>query len=365
MRIVHFDSDSLGTPYAGGQARRTHEINKRLAARHDVTVITAGHSGLRDETIDGVRYVRMLALPHPANFISYFIELVPRALLARADILVEDFSSPLTASCLPAIVRRPVVGVASYLFGKQAAQRYHLPIDRWEAFAIGRYRNLIALTATQEAQLREHSPLAHIRVIPNGADDDAFANPWIGNEPYIAFMGRLDWTMKGLDLLLETAAALPADLPLRIAGDGPGRQRLEHEIDDRGLRARVQTLGRLEGAERMRFLARARAMAFTSRYENQSLVGLDALAVGIPVVAFDVASSRELFADCAILIPAFDTAAFAQALGRLATDDRQARARSSAARQRAAAFTWNSAARSQEMFYGDILALAARAREPF
>jgi glycogen synthase len=363
VRILHFDSDSLGTPYAGGQARRTYEINSRLARRHEVTVVTAGYPTLRDETVDGVRYVRMLPLPHPANFIWYFIEIGPRALLAQADIIVEDFSAPLSASGLPLLVRRPVVGVASYLFGKQAAQRYHLPIDRWETAAIGRYRNLIALTRLQETQLRACSPRANIRIIPNGADDEAFANPWIGDDKYVAFIGRLDWEMKGLDLLLDAAGTLPEGLPLKIAGDGPGRARLEAAIDVRGLRSRVTTLGRLEGAQRHRFLAHAKALAFTSRYENQSLVGLDALAVGVPTVAFDVDSSRELFGDAAILIPPFDSASLGAALADLATTPSRAQGLSATARARATAFTWNNAARDQEQFYGDILAREARARE--
>lgn len=355
MRIVHFDSDSLGTPYAGGQARRTHEINKRLAQRHEITVVTAGFKTLHDETIDGIRYRRMLALPHPMNFIWYFVELMPRALVAHTDLIVEDFSSPLTASGLPSMSRTPVIGVASYLFGKQAAQRYHLPIDRWEAAMVARYRHLVALTHVQEGQLRARAPAANIRIIPNGADDEAFAYPWVGDEEYVAFIGRLDWNMKGLDLLLDVAARLPEGLPLAIAGDGPGRDRLERAIDERGVRARVRTLGRLEGVQRHRFVARARALAFTSRYENQSLVGLDALAVGVPIVAFDVESSRELFADAAALVHAFDTDAFAAALVQLASDASRAQALSATARARATIFTWNIAARDQEQFYTDVL----------
>jgi glycosyltransferase involved in cell wall biosynthesis len=359
MRIVHFNADSLGAPYAGGQARRAHEINKRLARRHDITVVTAGYRALRDETIDGVHYRRMLALPHPINFIWYFVELVPRALLLKADLIVEDFSSPLTASGAPPLVRPPVIGVASYLFGKQAAQRYHVPIDRWEALMIGRYRHIIALTHGEEAQLRASAPNANIRIIPNGADDDAFANPWVGDADYIAFIGRLDWNMKGLDLLLDAATRLPASLPLWIAGDGPGRDRLEHAIDERGMRGHVRTLGRLDGAARHRFLARAKALAFTSRYENQSLVGLDALAIGVPVVAFDVDSSNELFGEAAAIVPAFDVDAFATTLAQLASDASRAQGLSAAAHARATAFTWNNAARDQEEFYGDVLAREA------
>jgi glycosyltransferase involved in cell wall biosynthesis len=360
MRILHFDSDSLGTPYSGGQARRTYEINKRLAQRHEVTVVTAGFKTLRRQCIDGIQYIRMLSLPHPMNFIWYFVELLPRALLARADVIVEDFSSPLTASAAPLLLRRrPIVGIASYFFGRQAAQRYRLPIDRWEASAVGVYRNLIALSQTQAEQLRRFAPRADIKVIPNGADDEAFAHPWCGDQPYVAFIGRLDAHMKGLDLLLQASRELPGDLLLRIAGDGPGRRWLEREIAVRGLSARVAVVGRLEGGARHDFLAHAKALAFSSRYENQSLVGLDALAIGVPTVAFDVPSSRELFSGAALLIEPFDVGAFGRALARVASESAVACSLSSAAKIRAQGFRWDVSARTQEQFYSDVLAAGA------
>jgi len=243
--------------------------------------------------------------------------------------------------------------------GQQVAQRYHLPVDRWEAFAVASYRHLIALTDTQSGQLRSLAPRAEIRVIPNGPDYDARAHPWQGDEPYVAFLGRLDWWTKGLDLLLEAARELPNGLSLKIAGDGPARDRLQREIVSRGLSDRVHTIGFLDGSNRHVFLARAKALAFSSRYENQSLVGLDALAIGVPIVAFDVPSSRELFAGSAVLTPPFDSHAFGRALTDLASDNTREAALSSQARARAETFSWDKAAAAQEQYYNDILTQTA------
>jgi glycogen(starch) synthase len=360
MNIVHFDVDALGAPYAGGQARRTFEINRRLAARHEVTVITAGHSSLHAETIAGVRYVRMAALPHPANFMWYFLEIIPRAVRAKADLLAEDFCAPFSATGLPAFVKPPVVAIASNLFAAQTTRKYHLPFDRIEAAMIGRYRNLIALTATQSAVLQRSAPRAAIRIIPNGADPGAFNAPWTGEEDYVAFLGRLDPDQKGLDLLLDVAAQLPEGLQLRIAGAGKGEGWLRNEIASRKLGVRVRFVGKLEGQDRHLFLARAKAMALTSRYENQPLVGLDALAIGVPIVSFDIAGLRDVFADCAVFVEAFDTRRFADALVALAQNRERAAALSQRARQRGALFTWDEAARAQEKFYEDIVAAGQR-----
>jgi glycogen(starch) synthase len=364
MRILHFNADALDAPYGGGQARRAHEINKRLAVRHEITVVSAGHTSLRSECRDGVRYLYTLPLPHPVNFVWYFAELPWRACISRVDLIVEDFSSPFTASGVPLVVRRPVIGVASYLFGSQAARRYRLPIDRWEAFAVARYRHIIALTPGQQERLKLWAPGSDIRVIPNAADDEAFASPWRGDGDYIAFVGRFDWRMKGLDLLLDAVPFLPEGFSVRIAGGGPGTAWLEREVGRRRLGARVHLVGRLDGASRHEFVRRARVLAFPSRYENQSLVALDAMAIGAPIVAFDTPSSRETFVDAAWLVPAFDAAAFGRALATVASDARQAQALAQTARARGAAFTWDAAARAQEEMYCEVVGAHAAPPTP-
>lgn len=355
MRIVHFDADALGAPYSGGQARRTFEVNRRLAKRHDITVVTAGHPSLRSEVVEGIRYVRALPMAHPFNFAWYFVEVVPRAIVARADVVVEDFSFPLTTAGLPFFVRAPVVGIASYFFGARFSKRYHVPVADWERFALPRYRHIIALTRRQRDTIAALAPSSDVRVIGNGADDDAFANPWTGGGGYVAFLGRLDWDMKGLDLLLDAAAALPENLPVRIAGDGPARTRLEHAISQRGLGSRVSLVGVLRGSDRHRFLANAEVLAFTSRFENQSLVALDSMAIGVPTVAFDADAMPEIFGGCADLVPPWDTAALSDALVRLATDPVRARSMSTRSIIHAERFRWDVTASRQESLYEELV----------
>ena len=362
MRIVHFDADSLGAPYAGGQARRTFEIDRLLARRHDVTVITAGHPSLRPVTVDGVRYARMLPLPYPLNVADYFAEIVPRAWLARADILVEDFAVPLGPSGLPAFVRRPVVAVASFLFARELSRKYRMPFDRWERRALARYRYIVALTQTHAAALKTVATRAQVRVIPNGADGAAFAHRWTGEGGYVAFLGRLDTGQKGVDLLLDAAQRLPGGLRVRIAGDGPAHSWLRTEIERRGLNARVELVGRLDGDARHQFLARAAVVAFPSRYETQGLVLLDALAMGAPVVAFGIDAVRETLGEAGILVEPFDVDAFAAALRHMAGDRDAASLLSARAGERGTAFRWETAAQAQEQFYESVLDLTGRTR---
>lgn len=355
MRIVYFDIDSLGAPYGGGQARRTYEVARRIARHHDVTVVTAGHPSLSAGEYGGVRYERMLPLPFPANFFWYFAEIMPRGLMANCDLIVESFSVPFTASLLARLSRIPVIGVSNFLFAAEMSKKYHLPLDRIEAAAIEPFRYVIALSEAQRVHIAARAPNAEITVIPNGADERAELFPWTGRGGYVAFMGRLDVNQKGLDYLLDAAAALP-ETEFRIAGEGPDQSRLRAETARRGLTNRVTLLGTLSGDERHQFLADASVLAFPSRYEGQSLVLLDAVTIGVPVVAFDIAANAEVLQSAAVLVSAFDSAAYAQALRNLHTDLARKNSVSSAERSLSERYRWEKIAEAEERFYERVLA---------
>ena len=60
MRILHIDPDDIENPLSGGGPRRTYEIYRRLAARHEIVVLTPTFSGSTKEKVrDGVRYLRL------------------------------------------------------------------------------------------------------------------------------------------------------------------------------------------------------------------------------------------------------------------------------------------------------------------
>jgi glycosyltransferase involved in cell wall biosynthesis len=116
-----------------------------------------------------------------------------------------------------------------------------------------------------------------------------------GNDPTVAFVGRMT-VLKGGDLLVEAIAHAMAQLRIRIRllliGDGPQRANWERLAADRGVDC--ASLGWLTGGERWTALRRASVLAVPSTWpEPFGLVGLEAAALGIPAVAFDVGGVRE------------------------------------------------------------------------
>lgn len=98
-------------------------------------------------------------------------------------------------------------------------------------------------------------------------------------DPSWLFVGRLT-PEKGIDRLVD---GWPAEVPLRIVGEGPLRPALARSAAGK----RVELLGSLPRAEVMGQMRRSFGLVLPSRwYETFGLTYMEALAVGLPTLAF-------------------------------------------------------------------------------
>jgi glycosyltransferase involved in cell wall biosynthesis len=172
--------------------------------------------------------------------------------------------------------------------------------------------------------------MERIRVVPNAAllpPLPASRSPV--THDVVTVCRLVPW--KGVDRLIRIAAA--SGRSLLVVGEGPDRPRLEALAWDRG--AKVTFLGRRPRAEVPALIASARVFALASDYEGFPHVVLEAMAVGVPVVAFDAGGTGEAVSDgeTGLLAPAGDDAMLAAALARvLDTPDLAARLVANAAK---------------------------------
>ncbi len=160
----------------------------------------------------------------------------------------------------------------------RAAGTFRRDVHRYLALT-GFARNLL---------VRDGYPTDRIGVAPNSVADPGEPPPRGGSLGYVVFMGRFV-PEKGLDTLLTAWQAL--DVPLKIAGDGPGRAAVERAA---GGGSTVEYVGWLDAGAQQTLLAGAGALVFPSTwYEGQPLVLLQAMAHGIPVVSSDIANIEE------------------------------------------------------------------------
>ena len=143
-------------------------------------------------------------------------------------------------------------------------------------------------------ELLERAGLAGALPVSNGTDlpvGEARAATGAGRgeaEPTVLFVGRLDREKHVEDLLRATAAhGGGRALRVEVVGDGPCRGAWTALAASLGVAGRVSFLGHLDEGELAAARERAGVFVMPGTAELQSLATLEAMAVGLPVVAAD------------------------------------------------------------------------------
>jgi glycosyltransferase involved in cell wall biosynthesis len=246
-----------------------------------------------------------------------------------------------TALCLPGIV-------ASERSVESAKPRWRVRTDRL-TWRLAHRWTVNAASVADVLRTRERVDHRRIDVIPTGIDlarfeprprDRDFRTvQGVGDtEPLLVCVGRLD-RYKGHDHLVEAFAALIRERPrarLLLVGDGRFREALTVQVRSAGLSDRVRFTGALGDVRP----ALAAADVFVQASDEEGLPGavLEAMAMGLPVVATDVGGTREAVDDgvTGLLVPPRDASALATAVRRLLDDPELGARFGSFARKRAA-----------------------------
>jgi sugar transferase (PEP-CTERM/EpsH1 system associated) len=192
----------------------------------------------------------------------------------------------------------------------------------------------------------------------NGIDlaDFDFHGP--ATEPVAIAVARLS-PEKDFPTLLRAVATAAQSVPrlkLRIVGDGPERSRLEALSRELGIGERVEFLGERHDVPAL--LAQAGFFVTSSLTEGLSLTLLEAMAVGLPVIATSVGGNPEVVLDGVTgrLVPAGDAAALAQALVMFCHEPECWRDYGVAGRERVEThFDIRRVARDYEKLYAELL----------
>jgi len=140
----------------------------------------------------------------------------------------------------------------------------------------------------------------------------------------IIFVGRLS-EQKDPILLLRAFESLPEEVGARanieIIGEGPLLKKVEKAIRDLKLEHLVKLRGNLPREEVLLALKEADIFVLTTNYEGFPRTILEAMSVGLPVIASDVGGVREAITpECGILVPRGNKNALILALKNLISD---------------------------------------------
>lgn len=224
---------------------------------------------------------------------------------------------------------------------------------------------LVAVSQQVKQELMEYLtiPPQKIRVILNGVDLQEFCPGQVQRTslglpegmPLALFVGDIRTYIKNLDTVLKALQQVPA-LHLAVAGDTQNSPfpalTAQLGVDDR-----VHFLGfRRDIPQLMRA---ADLFVFPSRYEACSLVLLEALASGLPIVTTQTAGGCELVTpDCGIVLPnPNDAEALGSALRELIKDPDRLRCMGRAGRYVAEHHSWETMAQKYLQLFEELATL--------
>ncbi|MCP3914501.1 MAG: glycosyltransferase family 4 protein [bacterium] len=155
--------------------------------------------------------------------------------------------------------------------------------------------------------------------------------------PVIGTAARLALPDKGVDYLLTALGKMRDPVHCVIAGTGPAEDWLREKARAEGLEEHVHFAGWMRPEEIEALYARADVVVMPSVWDEPfGLVGIEAMAHGTPVVAFEVGGVAEWLSAGVggWLVPRGDTVALARAIERLARDGDLARLIAAAGKRR-------------------------------
>jgi glycosyltransferase involved in cell wall biosynthesis len=330
----------MSVPYAvGGGEVRYALLSRELAKRgHEVTWLSMRQRESPDEEmIDGVRHVhrgpRIASPPSRPLFamLRFMVTAFWHVLTHRYSIIDCQTYAPLPAVWLACLLSRQKMVATihdvsrgtdgqwmtnrwGWLTGFAETTLYRIP-----------YGTIIAVSqSTADALVRRWGvTAARVHVVPNGIELPS--EPAAGVAPQrdidLIYAGRFVPT-KNIGDLIEVVGSLHADGTVgrvTLVGEGPLWEEMVVRARNAGLADVIEFTGRMANAEVLDRLRRAKVFFHASSREGFPVVMVEAMACGLPVVAYRIPGVVDVIDDgiTGVLVTEHDTQAHAAACSAL------------------------------------------------
>lgn len=156
--------------------------------------------------------------------------------------------------------------------------------------SLGRAAQVIAVSHSLAASLREYLPDVNLEIVPNLVNTDFFTLPPRARSirPFKFLVVALLTPRKGVDVLIRAFAQMfrnEPDVYLDVGGDGPQRKELEALSRALQIEHKVQFVGLLSREQVREAMWQANAFVLPSLRETFGVAVIEALATGLPVIA--------------------------------------------------------------------------------
>ncbi len=326
-------------PATGGAEKQVRTLARAFTAAGHAVEVVAPQLDTKLPTADAVDGIPLTRLSYP------HIKLLGAALLCarygfwiwnrRADFdaihvnMAKNLAavSGLVRPFIPATVTVKISGAWEFDGGLLDPKLRHRPIQRLYNWCVRRVDNIQCVSEYTREMLRAAGYRdASLLMIPNAVDLTRFAPPpRTAREPgapmTVAYVGRIR-PVKGVKVLVDSwPKVVPGcNARLLIAGDGAERESLARTARESGVGDSVEFMGEVSDVPGV--LARADIYVQPSFQEGLPNAVLEAMAMGLPIVATRVSGNEDVVADGdnGLLVPPGDPEALAAALRRLIAD---------------------------------------------
>ena len=338
--------------HIGGAELQAWSLAKQLAGKHDVTIFTrrSPDTGKYDK-ISNIRIFRMKPLFCPLGIASYVFGTLYTitAERRRLDLLLcfRAWPNGIIGLLVTLMLRIPTC------FSIRGGDWYFVNPYWWGKII---YKLLFASSMPVVVQTKKirseivaEYPAVDPLVIPNGIDIEEEQKV---SGRTIVFVGNLI-PRKGIDILLEALRGLPK-YPLTIIGDGPDRA----ELGKKAAGLDVQFLGKVQ-PEKIRKLMAIHGKIFVLPAiagEGLPNVLLEAMSIGLPVIASDVAGVRDLLdgGNAGMLVEAGNVTSLREAIYCLWNNDRLRNELAESGRREVEKYSWDKVVAGWERLFSKM-----------
>jgi glycosyltransferase involved in cell wall biosynthesis len=352
---VGLDGRAFHAP-AAGVRRYVGELTRALArCPGDVEIVALGPS--RPECVPGGIEI----VPAPSGDYGnalWQIAVIPRlARRARVDVLhAPAYTAPI-AGAPPVVLTIHDVSYARrpdfYPYRRDALRRLFYRLSALRADAI----ITVSGFSAGEIAAAYGVPRGRVRVIHEAAAAGFLPAPaspprpgW--SPPHVLHVGDLHERrdlFTALRAVVRVRQSVSRLSGLRLVVIGVDREgvgaRLDAMAREVGQADAVVRLESVSERELVEWYQHAAALVYPSRYEGFGLPLVEAMACGTPVIAADAAASTEVLGGAGVLCPPGDEGAFSDALTSVLCHPEIAERHRQLGLERAAAFSWDRAAR--------------------
>jgi glycosyltransferase involved in cell wall biosynthesis len=360
--IVHISA--YYPPHLGGMELAIEMLTRKLYDKgYRISVIT---SAIGNETAHS-SYISPFPVARLRAFVAVSTPIIPGLLwkLLRASprsvfhVHVAQAGIPEVAFIAAKIRRIPLVLHVHGDVEASSAAGFLLPLYKklFLGFVLRHAQAVIVPTPTYQKTMTKRYKLKNaVHAIPTGIDERYFLADYKKKSQKhftVLYVGRLT-VEKNVDLLIKAMQNVGHSVHFIIIGDGLLRRSLEKTARKNNTQDCIITFaGRKSSDELLAYYQKADVLVLASNYESQSLVVLEAMAAGTPVIVADVPAVNEIVGDAGILT-AKTVDAFSAAITTLIENPNQRLALAQRGKQRAKAFSWSTLTNKFEDVYDTL-----------